>query len=44
MGNLLDYDALVGMLDTAQSFFGRADELGFETSADLLSACAGGDA
>lgn len=41
MGNLLDYDALVDMLGRVQGFFSRAEELGFETSADLLSACAG---
>ena len=44
MGNLLDYDALVSMLDSAQAFFGRGEALGFETSSDLLSACAGDSA
>ena len=41
MGNLLDYTALASMLDRVQEFFGRSEVLGFETSADLLSACAG---
>ena len=41
MGNLLDYASLVGMLDRVQAFFNTGDLLGFETSVDLISACAG---
>ena len=44
MGNLLDYDALVEMLSSVQTFFQGSADLGFDMSADMLSACASGDA